>query len=165
FWNEVREFAVEFDEQVFANAKARARRILTALSAEELAPEGWIAAGRECKFCPFTGACGRKRTDVPARTAVAPDPQFVAEIADLAREAKRHEADGDAALERLRRVQHEIRERLRSRGLSRIVGDGVAVTWSPVKGRQSFDNKAIRETAAAAGIDLTQFETVGDPTD
>jgi hypothetical protein len=164
FWNEVREFVIEFDEKVFANAKARARQILTALSAEELAPEGWIAGGHECKFCPFTRACGRARTDVPIRPVAKADPQFVAEIADLAREAKRHEADGDAALERLRTTQHEIRER-RSRGLNRIVGDGVAVTWSPVKGRQSFDNKGIREAAIAAGVDLAQFEQVGDPTD
>jgi hypothetical protein len=165
FWNEIREIPVRFDEQIFANAKARARRILTALSAEELPPEGWIAGGRECKFCPFTRACGPKRTDVPTRAGPEADPQFVAEIADLAREAKRHEAEGDAASERLRRVQHEIRERLRSRGLNRITGDGVAVTWSGVKGRQSFDMKAIREAAAAAGIDVEQFSTVGEPTD
>ena len=49
--------------------------------------------------------------------------------------------------------------------MSRIAGDGVAVTWSSVKGRGSFDMKGIREAAAAAGIDLAQFETVGDPTD
>jgi hypothetical protein len=165
FWNEGREFAVKFNEAVFINAKARARRIMTATAAEELPPEGWIAGGRECRYCPFTRACGRQRHAVPGQTDSKPDPQFIAEIADLARAAKQQESESDAANTKLRQLQHEIRERLRSHGLRRIEGDGVAVTWGSVKGRQSFDMKGIRQAAAAAGIDLTRFETVGDPTD
>jgi hypothetical protein len=165
FWDEVREFAIPFDQAVFANAKARARQIMTATSATELKPEGWIAGGRECAYCPFTQACGRKRSDVPAKAKAEPDPQFVAEIADLAREAKTREAEAEAAELRFRETQHEIKERLRAKGFSRIVSDGISVLWSAVKGRQSFDNKAIREAAVAAGVDVSRFETVGDPTD
>jgi hypothetical protein len=138
---------------------------MTATAAEELPPEGWIAGGRECRYCPFTRACGRQRHDVPERMVDTPDPQFVAEIADLARAIKQQESESDAATARLRQLQHDIRERLRARGVSRIAGNGVAVTWSSVKGRGSFDMKGIREAAAAAGVDLAQFETVGDPTD
>jgi hypothetical protein len=165
FWNEGREFAVGFDETIFTNAKARARWIMTATTAEELPPEGWIAGGRECRYCPFTRACGRQRHAVPGQTVDKPDLQFVAEIADLARAIKQQESESDAASAKLRGLQHDIRERLRARGVSRIAGDGVAVTWGSVKGRGSFDMKGIREAAAAAGIDLAQFETVGDPTD
>ena len=39
------------------------------------------------------------------------------------------------------------------------------MTWSAVKGRESWDNKAIREAAAAAGVDVEKFSTVGEPTD
>ena len=165
FWNEGAEFAVKFDETVFKNAKTRARWIMTATAAEELPPEGWIAGGRECRYCPFTHACGRQRHDVPRQTTDKPDPQFVAEIADLARAAKRQETESDVASTKLRELQHEIRERLRARGVNRIAGDGVAVTWSSVKGRGSFDMKGIREAAAAAGVDLSRFEQVGYPTD
>jgi hypothetical protein len=91
FWNEVREFPIAFDGPVFVNAKARARHIMTATSATDLKPEGWISGGRECAYCPFTQACGRKRSDVP-RATVEPDPQFVAEVSDLAREAKARES-------------------------------------------------------------------------
>jgi len=41
----------------------------------------------------------------------------------------------------------------------------VSVTWSPVRGRPAFDDKAIREAAARAGVDLAQYEVVGEPTD
>jgi hypothetical protein len=165
FWNEIREFPIKFDETIFTNAKARARRIMTATTATDLPPEGWIAGGRECAFCPFTQSCGRKRTDVPTRAAVEPDPQFVAEIVDMARDVKVCEAEAEAADARLREAQHELRERMRTKGVNRVKADDVSVTWSAVKGRQSFDNKAIRDAAAAAGVDVAQFETVGEPTD
>jgi hypothetical protein len=165
FWNEGREFAIGFDKTIFTGAKARARRIMTATVAEELPPEGWIAGGGECRYCPFTRACGRQRHDVPRRTVDKPDPQFVAEIADMARAIKQQETESEAASAKLRQLQHEIRERLRARGVNRIEDDGVSVVWSSVKGRPSFDMKGIREAAAAAGIDLSRFETVGDPTD
>jgi hypothetical protein len=54
---------------------------------------------------------------------------------------------------------------LRAKGFRKVVGKGFSVIWSPVKGRQSFDMKGIRTAAAAAGIDLSEFETVGEPTD
>jgi hypothetical protein len=166
FLDDVIEFPIAFDPLIFANAKARAAQIMTVTAADELKPEGWIAGGRECEYCPFTRACGRLRSTLPTQAPTEPpDPQFVAEIADLARETKRHQADADAATERLRSAQHEIKERLRAKSLTRIAGNGVSVVWSPVKGRQSFDMPGIRRVAEQAGIDLTPFETTGDPTD
>jgi hypothetical protein len=165
FWNEIREFVVTFDEKVFANAKVRARQIMTALSADELLPEGWIAGGRECQWCPFTKACGRQRSDVPRPTDIPPDPQFLAEIADLGRAVKEQEAASEAADARLREMQHDLKARLRAKHINKIAGHGIAVTWSPVKGRVSWDSKGIREAAAAAGVDLSKYEVVGEQTD
>jgi hypothetical protein len=39
------------------------------------------------------------------------------------------------------------------------------LSWSEVKGRQSYDNKAIKQAAIDAGIDVEQFSTVGEKTD
>ena len=41
----------------------------------------------------------------------------------------------------------------------------LALAWTNVKGRESYDNKAIREAAAKAGVDVEQYQTVGEPTD
>jgi hypothetical protein len=165
FWNEVVEFTVVFDKAVYEIAKRRAASIMTATSAAELKPEGWIANGKECRWCPFTQPCGRDRSALPPHSDERPDPQFVAEITDLAREAKRLDIAADATTAQLRTLQYEIRERLRAKGLRKVAGNGVTVTWSPVKGRPAFNMPAIREAAAKAGIDLAQFESVGDPTD
>lgn len=161
FWNEVKEFVIPFDPKVYATAKARAATIMTATEAGELKPEGWIAGGRECEYCPFTKACGITRRSVPESNAAA-DPQFAAEIADLATIAKRLEIEQDDAGFRLREVQQDIRDRLRAKGIRKIPG---LVNWSHVKGRVSYNNKAIQAAAIAAGVDIEQFSTVGEATD
>ena len=137
-----------------------------AKSATELKPEGWIAGGNECRYCPFTQACGRHRAAIPGNNNGTADPAFIAKMTALARAAKRHEAKADASYAQVREVQNEIRERLRGKGLRRVVTDKVRITWSPVKGRPSYDISAIRAAAAAAaGVDIGRFETVGEGTD
>jgi hypothetical protein len=166
FPDEIIEFVVRFEPAIFANTKRRAAQILTAQAADQLKPEGWIAGGHECEFCAFNRACGVVRHAVPTKTVIEPpDSQFVAEIADLACEAKQRRAEVETATARQRAAEEGIRERLRAKGLRRVDGDDITVVWSPVKGRPSYDMKAIREAAAKAGVDLAEYETVGDPTD
>ena len=139
---------------------------MVARSADELKPEGWIAGGRECEFCPYTEACGVIRHAVP--TQAPPelvDPQFVAEICVLARKAKERRTAAEAATAAQRAVEDEIKDRLRAKGVRHIVDNGISVTWSAVKGRPSFDEKGIREAAAEAGINLAEYETVGESSD
>jgi hypothetical protein len=164
-WDLIYEFPIRRDPTIFEEAQRRSARILTATAAEQLAPEGWIAGGRECELCPYSRACGGERARIPQQATEDPDPQFIGEIADLARQAKRHEAELQAAAAEFRGLQHEIKERLRARGFRRIVGDGVAVTWSAVKGRPSYNMAAMREAAIKAGIDINQFETTGEASD
>ena len=165
FWDLVMEFPIRRDPAMFETAQRRAAQILTATSPEQLPPEGWIAGGRECELCPFSHACSGERARVPQQATAEPDPEFINEIAGLARIAKQREATLEQATAAYRDLQHELKERLRTRGFRRVVGDGVSVTWSPVRGRPAFDDKAIREAAAKAGVDLTQYEVVGAPTD
>jgi hypothetical protein len=165
FWDEVTEFVIRFDPKIYANAKARADRIMLATDAKELEPEGWIAGGRECQYCPYTSACGQIRTAVPYATNEKADPQFAAEIADLARAARIHETEADAATSKVRKIQNEIRERLRAKSLRRVDGYGARVSWSPVQGRTSLDLPKLREGAASARFDLSPYEKVGEPSD
>lgn len=164
FWDLVTEFAVAFDRKVFKTAQRRAAEIMTVTSADMLAPEGWIAGASECAHCAFTHACGNIRALVP-ESAAAASPEVAAEVAALARRAQHHERERDAEDVAFRTAQHVIKERLRAAGARRAVADGVSVTWSPVRGRPSYDVPAICAAAAAAGIDLTKFEAAGRATD
>jgi hypothetical protein len=166
FFDDVEEFAVRFNPEIFAHAKSRAMQILTARAADELKPEGWIAGGSECEHCPFPRACGVIRHAVPNKPLPELlDPQFVAEVSDLAREIKESRIAVRAATVAVRELEEQLKSRLRDRNARQVNGNGVTVVWSAVKGRPSFDMPALREAAAQAGIDIKQFETVGDPTD
>jgi hypothetical protein len=158
FWDDITEFAVRFDPVIYAGAKARATKVLTANFASELPPEGWIAGGKECEHCPFTKACGIERRIVPNGNECV-DSQFAAEMRELAVAYKARQAEVDVAETRLRASQHEIKERLRAKQLRRVVGDDFSVNWTPVKGRQGYDVKALSAAAAAAGVGVQEFET------
>jgi predicted ATP-grasp superfamily ATP-dependent carboligase len=161
FWDELDEFAVRFDQAIYDGAKVRATKILRAEHAKELKPEGWIAGGKECEYCPYTKVCGIIRRSLPERDLAA-DPQFAAEIQDACAEYLALQEEQDKAEARVREKQQEIKDRLRDRGVRRVPG---VVVWSPVKGRESWDNRKIREEAEAAGVDVLQHRTIGDPTD
>jgi hypothetical protein len=161
FWDDVTEFPIKFDPEIYEVAKNRATLIMTAQHASELKPEGWIAGGKECEHCPFTRACGITRRSAPRDDKPA-DPQFVAEMAELATKAKYIEGLVGANAADLREVQQEIRDRLREKGVRKIPG---IISWSNIKGRKTYDNKRIYEAAIEAGIDIEQYAKVGDETD
>lgn len=161
FWNEVSEFPIKFDPDLYESAHKRAAKILSAKSPDELQPEGWIAGGKECEYCPFAKACGVVRRSVPESDAAA-DPQFRAEIEDMCRDVTAVEEQIDSLQAKLREAQQAVKDRLREKGIRKIPR---LVTWSAIKGRESYDHKAIREAAAAAGVDVESYSTVGEPTD
>ena len=163
FWNECKEFVVAYDPEIYEAAQQRAAIIMTSTDLERIPPEGWIAGGHECRYCPFTKACGIERRNLPFADDDTPvDPQFAAEIADLARELKMFERDGDQAETKVRELQDDIKRRLREKGLRKIPG---VVTWSAVKPRNGYDNKAVQAAARAAGVDVEQFATQGEASD
>lgn len=57
FLDTITEFAVRFDPGVYAAAKDRALRIMVAENPAELPPEGRIAGGDECRYCPYRSRC------------------------------------------------------------------------------------------------------------
>jgi hypothetical protein len=161
FLDDIVEFPIAFDPTIFEVAKTRAAMIMAAKSPQEVRPEGWIAGGRECEFCPYTHACGTIRRAVPSYAEVVDDP----EIAALGRIARQRREEAEAATAAQREVENEIKERLRKRGARKVESGNVSITYSSVKGRPAFDWPKIREAAESLGLDLKQFENTGDPTD
>ena len=161
FWSDVKEFVIAFDEKLFDTAKQRAMTIMTATSPNETPPEGWIAGGAECRYCPFTVACGVQRRNLPFQDSDV-DPQFAAEMKDAALSLRTLEKSRDTLDSDVRALQDQIKSRLREKGVRKIPG---VLQWSSVKGRAGFDNKAIQAAAVEAGVDLDTFRTLGEPTD
>lgn len=163
FWDELLEFPIRFDEAVYREALNRAARAMTAGSVNDVRPEGWIAGGRECDYCPFTGACGRSRAERVPVESKAPDN--AGDIATKARLARILKCEGEERIARAREKEQEVRDLMAAAGTRTLDCDGVKITWSAVKGRPSFDMKGLRAAAEAAGVDVEALSTVGDPTD
>lgn len=161
FWSEVVEFAVPFDAGLYEVAKQRAAIIINAENGRELKPEGWIAGGKECSFCPFVGPCGVERRTVPLQNSRA-TPQFVAEIADYANSYNRMAANISFEETQLRDLQNTIKERLRDKGVRRI--DGV-VNWYKVGGRTYYKASAMKDKLLELGEDVDDYAAVGEESD
>ena len=162
FLDRITEFPVRFDPVVYERAKDRARQIMTARRGSDLKPEGVIAGGKECNFCPFTRQCGVVRAArVPGAATTVPED--VAEAIRFEAGAAKDKTAGAEALQREAALHKEnIRDLLEGCGSKSLPG---IATWSAVKGRQTWDDKAVRTAAEAAGIDLLSFKRTGDASD
>jgi len=161
FHDSVTEFVIQFNPHIYNRAKIRATEIKTAKSPTELKPEGWIAGGKECEYCAFLGPCGIARFNLP-NSEKPVDDQFKAEIIDLCRSLNEVKQTKEWAETEIRSKQEDIKNRLREKGVRKIKG---VITWSNVKGRESYDMVALRKAAEEIGLDITPFETVGQPSD
>jgi CRISPR/Cas system-associated exonuclease Cas4 (RecB family) len=165
FFDDNVEFVVRFNSEVFEEAKKRAARIMMSSTASDVRPEGWIAGGDECKYCPFSKACMALRGHVPDNDDVATDPQFIAEMKELATQERAAHSEFKQAEIEHREAQEKIKSRLKEKGLRLVKTRDLSIAWSAVKGRISLDMPGIKAAAVAAGINLQQFETVGEKTD
>lgn len=161
FWSEVTEFPIKFDPTIYDAAKERATIIMTADSAVDLSPEGWIAGGKECSFCPYVKPCGVERRSVPQNSKAA-TPQFIAEIEDYCKDAIAAEIDMENAQKRLREKQQLIKDRLREKGVKRIQN---VVNWYEVKGAERYSASKMKARLLKLGQDVEEFINVGEPTD
>ncbi len=165
FFDETREFEVAFDPTIYEQAHERATTIMTATSMQDVRPEGYIAGGRECSYCPFTTACGRARAEAVPKEAVEIPPQKMERIRTLALAAKLYKNEASKLEDKAREHEQYLKELLGELGTKKAVDHDISVTWSAVRGRPSWNMKALRAAAEAAGIDLSKYETVGDPAD
>jgi hypothetical protein len=162
FMDDVTEFVVTFDPELYKRQQARAKMILGAKTAREMQPEGWIKGGKECDYCHFAKACIELRTDLPPEGAGKVDPQFVAELKELAF-AERDLATTISALEENQReMQVQIKDRLRAKKLRGIKEPDITVSWYPIKPRVTLDMDSLRAAAEAAKFNLAPHEKTGD---
>lgn len=165
FYDETKEFTVAYDHTVYEQAKERAALIMTAPGLEAVKPEGYIAGGKECEYCPFHTACGYARAAAVPSEAAALAPQQMSKLKTLALASKLAKRQADELEAEAREYEHEIKEILSASGSKKAGDSEISVSWASIKGRPSWDMKGLRAAAEAAGVDLAKFETVGDATD
>ena len=159
FLDDVTEFAVAFDPEIYAAAKTRATRVMTADAALDLPPEGKLAGGGECRYCPHRGRCAGVTVGAIPEDREPLGGNALAALGALVEAERVARAGKDATARRHAEAQERIKQFLREHRTRKVEADTWSVTYFPVKGRTSLDRKAVE----AAGIDLSPFETPGDP--
>lgn len=149
-FNAIQEFKIGVDDGILDSYAKKAKRVFTAPSADGLDREGKRDGG--CKFCSFTEVCGvsaapRKRVTGGASGSAV---RYVA-IKDQIDTLK---AEQDS-------LKEDLKGELALRGTDKLIAGDIEVSISQAKGRASLNRKAV----AAAGIDLSPFETVGAPSE
>jgi uncharacterized protein (UPF0335 family) len=165
FLDEVREFPIRWEPAVFQTARARATAIMEAERADDLRPEGVIAGGGECEHCAWRGSCSAIRAGrVPGEQKRV--SQETLDVIAVAASERRMVLSSIEQLElRRKELEELIKAAMANAGTRRIDSDVLRVVWSSLKGRPSWNMPALREAAERLGLDLGQFETVGDPSD
>jgi hypothetical protein len=157
FLDDVTEFVIQFNPRIYAQAHARATQIMTAREAIALPPEGKMAGGDECKYCPWASYCADVTVaGVPKQSSQLGDNAVahLKELYDMERAARSKKETWEA--EHTKAVE-EIKSFLRNTNSRGHRGDGWSVSYSVVAGRETLDIRA----AEAAGIDLTPFYKTG----
>lgn len=161
FLDDITEFPVVRDPAVYKAAEARARSVMLAEAGIELSPEGKIAGGKECAYCPWASHCAHVSTAaIPSENATLGD-NAASELRRLRDKERRLAAEAEHCAAAHNAAKEEIKSFLRGHSLRWYNGDGWSVSWQPVKGRETIDIKAAQES----GIDLSPFSKTGNPSD
>ena len=138
----------------------RAKKVLGTRKVDLLDREGKRDGGRECRSCPFRDPCGVTGSDVEYKTDRGRGNRGSA----LSTTANEYIALKDAessSKKALASLGEDIKREMKSRKLTKITVDGIDIEVADVAGRRSLDRKAV----TAAGVDLSQFEKTGAPSE
>jgi CRISPR/Cas system-associated exonuclease Cas4 (RecB family) len=155
-YHDLIEVPVPRNRAILDKMARRSSKILRTKDVRNLDREGRRDGGNECKMCPFRETCGvHLEAGQPKRANRSSNFDVAAlrymELKDLEDAIKTEKAG----------LSEDIKRGLRQRGTNKAVVGGINVTLSVTKGRASLDRKAVK----AAGIDLSPFETTGNPSE
>jgi CRISPR/Cas system-associated exonuclease Cas4 (RecB family) len=153
-FNAIQEFKIGVDNGILDSYAKKAKRVFSAPSADGLDREGKRDGG--CKFCSFTEVCGVSGVLSPRkRTAISGGaPQIAVRYVAIKDEI-------DALQMEQNGLKEDLKGELALRGTDTLIAGDIEVSISRAKGRASLNRQAV----AAAGIDLSPYETVGAPSE
>ncbi len=150
---------VPFYPGILDKMSKRARRLFNAKRADDLPREGKLDGGYECKtYCPFAGVCLKAGAGPETKgSAAGKDARLVKAVAEFV-----DQKNAEAAAKGLKdNAAERIKAAMTHRGEKSLTVGDHKVTLAKVAGRKSFDRKA----AEAAGLDLSPYDSVGQPSE
>ena len=161
FPDQITEFRVDFDQKIYDGARLRAMHIMSAGDAIEVRPEGMIAGGKECGYCPWSSRCRGDAAAAHPKDKGGLSEEDGAAMGELIDEYDRLKAEADETTASLGLTKQEIKELLRGSNTRWAEAGGRKINWQSRKGKVSVDTKAME----ADGVDLEPYRREGDPFD
>ena len=153
-YHDIIEIPIKRNPAILDQMAKRAAKVLRTKDVSSIDREGQRNGGKECKtMCPFAGICG-VTVGAPTERKRANRGSNLDGSALRYMELKDEEAR--IGVEKTS-LAEDIKAGLAERNTNKVIVGDITVSLSITKGRASLDRKAV----AAAGIDLSQFETVG----
>ena len=165
FIDEVEEHVVAYSADEFHAAQVRAGEIMGAMIMQEIKPEGYIAGGKECEYCPWAIQCGQQRREVPEKNDEQLDPQLLAELDHLASMIRTRQIERDVAEAAVREATETMKQRLREKNRRHFVGQRYKANWTSVKGRTSLNTADLEADLQRFGVSLLDYQIEGTPGD
>lgn len=150
-------FVVEFDEKSYAVGKQRALDVYRINDPLMIMPEGRFVGA--CDTCKWRGPCGAAVIgSMAAKGVTTQDPRAIEETDVLVQDYLAAKKAYDDAELRVEVAKEAIKESLLDHRVSTLTGNNWRVSWYPVKGRKSLDQKRLAED-----IDLEPYMKEGQP--
>lgn len=150
-------FVIEFDEAAYAVAKQRALDVYRINDPLMIMPEGRFVGA--CAECKWRAPCGSAVIDsMAAKGVTTQDPRAIAETDPLVHDYLIAKKAYDDAEIRVAVSKEAIKESLLDHKVSTLTGANWRVSWFPVKGRKTLDQKRLAED-----FDLAPYMKEGLP--
>ena len=157
-YDDIIQFDVPADPYILDRMAKRASKVLRTRNVASLDREGKRNGGKECQsMCPFKKVCGVNEERASSRTKANRGSSF---DSSAVRYMELKTAEDAIKVEKAS-VAEDIKKGLKARKTNKASVGDLTVTLTAKKGRTSLDAKAV----AAAGIDLSPYQTVGAPSE
>jgi hypothetical protein len=161
FLSKLTPFVVEYDPNIYAEAKSRAARIYGASDPMDLTAEGRFSGA--CQHCKWKVACGTAQVGAIPKYDVDPNatPETVAAADALVAVFLKKKQEAEAAEKAQKLASQAIKDFLSSRNVRKLSSPDWSATWYPSDGKKTYDIDAM----SADGIDVVAYEKQGAPFD
>ena len=157
-YHDIAEFPVPRNKAILDQMAKRADKILRTKDVANLDREGKRNGGKECQtMCSFKGVCGVNEEKVVDRTRANRGSNM---DAGAIRYMELKDMEDGIKVEKAA-IAEDIKNGLVQRNTNKVMVGNIEVSLAVAKGRASLDKKLV----AAAGIDLSPFETIGAPSE
>ena len=158
FWDDIREFVIEYDPTVYEIGKKRALKIMSSGDPLDLNAEG-AGTSNECNYCEYKSQC---KEGSAARVPTWKNPITSRKnMLELMKNAQAKE-DLDRTIKQFERELNEVKENIKrileDEDTSHVDQEGVVISYSKVKGRRAIDWDSLGPALEAADICLEDYK-------